>query len=90
MTFVYGSTLLSTIERISLDMEEAGMPSITDDQGNVLYSLSALATPIGKALRKGVENTVPEAAIVMKYLTEPCTQAQRALYAMGISSRVYL
>ena len=68
MTFVYGSTLLSTIERISLDMEEAGMPTITDDQGNVLYSLSSLATPIGKALRKGVEDTVPESAVMMKYL----------------------
>lgn len=68
MTFVYGSTLLSTIERIALDMEEAGMPAITDEQGNVLYSLTALATPIGKALRKGVTNTVPEAAIVMQYL----------------------
>lgn len=68
MTYVYGSTLLSTIDRISLDLEEAGTPNITADDGTVLYSLSAIATPIGKALRKGVEDTVPEATIMMKYL----------------------
>ena len=68
MTYVYGSTLLSTIDTIALDMVDAGMDVIKDDEGNVLYSMSALATPIGKALRKGVQETVPEATRIMKYL----------------------
>lgn len=67
MTFVYGSTLLSTIESIALDMSEGGMPVIEAD-GKVVYSHTALATPIGKALRRGVLETVPEAAKMMSYL----------------------
>ncbi|QGH73773.1 DNA directed RNA polymerase [Vibrio phage vB_VhaP_VH-5] len=68
MTFVYGSTLITTIEGIALEMESAGMPDILDEEGKLLYSRNALATPVGKALREGVVSTVPEAAKMMKYL----------------------
>ena len=68
MTFVYGSTLLSTIDSIALEMVEAGMPMIKDDSGKILYSFNTLAAPIGKALRVGVAETVPESAKMMKYL----------------------
>lgn len=68
MTFVYGSTLLSTIDNIALGMVDSGMQTIKSDEGKVLYSMSALATPVGRALRKGVEDTVPESAKMMKYL----------------------
>ena len=43
------------------------MPVIEAD-GKVIYSHTALATPIGKALRRGVLETVPEAAKMMSYL----------------------
>lgn len=68
MTFVYGSTLLSTLESIQLDMTSAGMDVIRDDEGKVLYSLNALSVPIGKALRNGVVNTVPRCAAMMDYI----------------------
>lgn len=68
MTFVYGSTLLSTIDSIALEMTESGMEIIRSDDGKVLYSMTSLATPIAKALRKGVDETVPESAKMMKYL----------------------
>lgn len=68
MTYVYGSTLLSTIDTISLEMSDAGMEAIKGADGKVVYSLPALATPIAKALRAGVVSTVPEATRMMKYL----------------------
>lgn len=68
MTFVYGSTLLSTIDSIALEMTESGMEIIRSEDGKVLYSMTSLATPIAKALRKGVDETVPESAKMMKYL----------------------
>ena len=68
MTYVYGSTLLSTIDTIALDMVDAGMECIKGADGKVVYSLSALATPVGRALREGVIETVPEATRIMKYL----------------------
>lgn len=68
MTFVYGSTLLSTVDSIALEMSESGMPVIKDDSGKILYSFNTLATPIAKALRVGVAETVPESAKMMKYL----------------------
>lgn len=49
-------------------MTEAGMEIIRSDDGKVLYSMTSLATPIAKALRKGVDETVPESAKMMKYL----------------------
>lgn len=68
MTFVYGSTLLSTIDSIALEMTESGMDVIRDSSGKVIYSMTTLATPIAKALRKGVDETVPESAKMMKYM----------------------
>lgn len=67
MTYVYGSTLLSTIDTIALDMIDAGMQDIKNSEGKVVYSMSALATPVGRALRAGVVETVPEATRIMKY-----------------------
>lgn len=68
MTYVYGSTLLSTIDNIALGMSDAGMDAIKGSDGKVIYSMSALATPIGRALRQGVKETVPEATRMMQYL----------------------
>ena len=68
MTFVYGSTLLSTLDTLALDMSDMGIEPIKDTDGKILFSLNALATPVGKALRKGVQDTVPESARMMKYL----------------------
>jgi DNA-directed RNA polymerase len=68
MTYVYGSTLKSTMDYVSLDMQEAGMPDIKDNNGKILYSLHKLAVPVGKALREAVEETVPAAAEGMDYL----------------------
>lgn len=68
MTYVYGSTLLSTIDNIALGMADAGMDIIKGSDGKVIYSMSALATPIGRALRQGVKDTVPEATRMMQYL----------------------
>lgn len=68
MTFVYGSTLLSTLDTLALDMSDMGIEPIKDKQGKILFSLNALATPVGKALRKGVEQTVPESAKMMKFM----------------------
>ena len=67
MTFVYGSTLLSTIDSIALDMYESGLDDIKVD-GKVAYSLNKLAKPVGQALRQGVDETVPESAKMMKYM----------------------
>lgn len=68
MTFVYGSTLLSTLGTLAMDMADMGIEPIKDEDGKILFSLNALATPVGKALRKGVQDTVPESAKMMKYL----------------------
>lgn len=68
MCYLYGSTLLSTIDNIALGMADAGMDIIKGSDGKVIYSMSALATPIGKALRQGVKDTVPEATRMMQYL----------------------
>lgn len=67
MTYVYGATLIRCIDTIALNLTEAGIEPIME--GNkVLYSTTKLATPVGKALRRGVENTVPESAKMMQYL----------------------
>ncbi len=68
MTYVYGATLLRCIDTISLGLADAGVEPIKGDDGKLLYSLTALATPIGKALRKGVVQTVPEASTMMQFL----------------------
>lgn len=68
MTFVYGSTLLSTIDGLALELSDSGVEPIRNEAGAVAYSLTALASPIGKALREGVVQTVPKANEMMKYL----------------------
>lgn len=68
MTFVYGSTLLSTMDTLAMDLADMGIEPIKDSSGKILFSLNALATPVGKALRKGVADTVPESAKMMKFM----------------------
>lgn len=68
MTFVYGSTLLSTLDTLALEMSEMGIEPIKDAEGKTVFSLNQLAIPVGKALRKGVQETVPESAKIMKFL----------------------
>lgn len=70
MTYVYGSTLKSTMDYVSIDMQEGGFPEIKDEAGKTLYSLHKLAVPVGKALREAVEETVPAAAKGMEYLQD--------------------
>lgn len=70
MTYVYGSTLKSTIDYVSFDMQADGMPMIKDDDGKTLYSHHKLAVCVGKALRAAVAKTVPSAAAGMKFLQE--------------------
>jgi len=67
MTLVYGSTLLSTIDSVALDMTDAGYDCITDGH-NILYSINKLATPIAKSLRKAVQDTVPMCTEMMGYM----------------------
>ncbi|UYE92411.1 RNA polymerase [Acinetobacter phage BM12] len=67
MTYVYGSKLLSTIQGLANDMYEAGMDEIQLD-GKTVFTYNRLAKPVGKALRKGVEDTVPKSAEMMNYL----------------------
>lgn len=62
MTYVYGSTLQSTMQYVAADMEAEGIERLPE------YSLMRLAVPAAKALRYGVEQTVPAAAAGMKYL----------------------
>lgn len=62
MTYVYGSTLQSTLEYVADDLKSSGHPRYEE------YSWHAIAVPVGKALRKAVELTVPAAAEGMKYL----------------------
>jgi len=68
MTLVYGSTLLSTIEGLALELSEAGVEPVRNAEGRIAYSLNALAVPVGKALRQGVGKTVPKAVEIMSYL----------------------
>lgn len=68
MTYVYGATLLRCIDTIGLALSESGIEPIKNDAGKVVYSMTALAKPVGQALRKGVEETVPESAKMMKFL----------------------
>lgn len=62
MTFVYGSTLQSTMDYVTQDMDTEGYSRLEE------YSLARLSVPIAKALRKGVEQSVPKAAEGMKFL----------------------
>lgn len=64
MTYVYGSTLQSTLEYVADDLRDSGEERFAE------YSWHAIAVPVGKALRKAVELTVPAAAEGMKYLQQ--------------------
>ena len=75
MTYVYGSTLKSTMDYVVADMLNAGYTPVLDDDGEVLYSMHKLSVGIGKALRSGVERTVPAAAEGMRYLQNLCRWA---------------
>jgi len=70
MTYVYGSTLKSTMEYLIDDMMAMDMPIVSDDQGNPLYTHKKLVGCIGKAIRAGVACTVPAAYDGMKYLQQ--------------------
>lgn len=68
MTFVYGSTLTSNMDYVSISLADEGCKPILDAEGRVLYSLTKLSVPVAKALRVGVESTVPKATAGMQYL----------------------
>lgn len=62
MTYVYGSTLQSTMDYVVEDLVKQG------EQPMEGYSLHRLGVPVAKALREGVEQSVPAAAAGMQYL----------------------
>lgn len=62
MTYVYGGTLRSNIDYVTDAFVESGYEPIEG------YSIARLCIPVGKALRAGVENTVPKATEGMRYL----------------------
>lgn len=67
MVYVYGAKLINNIDTLALQLSEVGVQPIEAD-GKILYSINRLATPVAKALRAGVEQTVPAATEMMKYL----------------------
>lgn len=67
MTHVYGATLLNTIQELALELSDQGIEPIKDGD-KVLYSITKLAVPAGKALKQGVVKAVPKADSMMKYL----------------------
>ena len=67
MTYVYGSTLKSTMDDVALNMSLEGKGAILDEDGMTLYSQHALSVPVAKALRNGVELTVPAAKAGMDF-----------------------
>lgn len=73
MTFVYGSTMQSTMESVSQDMDDEGYTRLPE------YSLVRLCVPVAKALRHGVEQTVPKSAEGMKYLQTLVRKSNRPL-----------
>lgn len=68
MTYVYGSTLMSTMEYVVQSMYDEGYGQIKDDDGTVLYTLNRLSACVGKALRVGIANAVPAAVEAMDYI----------------------
>jgi DNA-directed RNA polymerase len=71
MTYVYGSTIKSTMDYVALSMGEQGYESIRcSETGLILFSLNKLAVPVAKALRLAVVQTVPAAAAGMKCLQD--------------------
>lgn len=74
MTYVYSATLLSCVEYLDLDMRAAGWP-----EGSKGTPRRHLAQPAGRALRYGVETTVPKAVIGMAYLRKLVKQKDEPL-----------
>lgn len=76
MTYVYGSTLNSTMDYVCEAMQDAGMQPIKevreDGTEEVLVSVPKLCVPVAKALRIGVVKTVPKASEAMQYLQQCC------------------
>ena len=71
MTYVYGSTLKSTMDYVAVSMAEQGNLPIRDlDTGLVLFSLNKLSVPVAKALRIAVAEAVPSAAQGMQFLQD--------------------
>lgn len=68
MTKVYAATLIGCVDTIALGLSESGVEPIKDGAGKVAYSTTALALPIARSLREGVDQTVPEATKLMNYL----------------------
>lgn len=64
MTYVYSATLRSCIDYVTEELVEEGVEIPSG------YSYISLSTPIGKALRKAVEATVPKAKEGMDALKE--------------------
>ena len=80
MTYVYGSTLKSTMDDVVLNMNKEALNAIIDDDGEtVLYSQHSLSVPVAKALRVGVVKTVPAAAAGMDFLKNAVRQTPRPL-----------
>ena len=68
MTYVYGSTLQSSMDYVHDALIDAGEEEIVDENGKTLYTLHKLSVCVGKALRYAVEQSVPAAASGMKAL----------------------
>ena len=79
MTYVYGSTLKSTMDDVALNMSLEGKAAILDADGMTLYSQHALSVPVAKALRKGVEMTVPAAKAGMDFFKEAVRSSEEPL-----------
>jgi len=68
MTYVYGSTLQSTMDYVVADMVSRDMEPILDTDGKVLFSLRRLGVVVAKTLRTGVREAVPAADEAMRYI----------------------
>jgi DNA-directed RNA polymerase len=68
MTYCYSATLISNIDYVVEALLDEGAEPIRDAAGKCILSLNKLAVPVAKALRAGVERTVPAAAAIMRHL----------------------
>ena len=68
MTYCYSATLQSNIEYVVEALLDDGAGPIRDEHGKVILGLYGLAVPVAKALRAGVQATVPSAAAIMRHL----------------------
>lgn len=79
MTFVYGSTLSSSIDYVTEDMLERSFEPIRNADGEMLVHQGQLAVAVAKALRAAVQTTVPKAAAMMDYLRVAVHQQREPL-----------